>query len=83
MQNDKKCGIVCKDCGSMFEHSQIARIRSETDNFPQTCTAVICNSGTTARQRPKNLFPAIAVCLEGVCVAQIYHGGSFPVAAIN
>ena len=83
VQHDNKCRIVCKGCRSILAHAEIAGIRSETNYFLQTCSAMACTSGTAAIQRPKDLLPPTAAIAEGVRLAQIYHCGSSPVAAIN
>ena len=80
VQHDDKCGIVRKGRRSIDEHSQIAGVRSETEDLPQTCAALAGTSGTTALQRSKELLPPTPAAAEAECLTQIYHHGSFPVA---
>jgi hypothetical protein len=83
VQHDDKCGIVRKGRRSVAEHSQIAGVRSETEDLPQTRTALAFTSGTTAIQRAKELLPPTPAAAEAECMSQIYHNGGFPVSTIS
>jgi hypothetical protein len=37
----------------------------------------------TAIQRSKELLPTTSAAAEAECISEIYHDGSYPVAAIN
>ena len=69
VQHDDERGIVGKARRSIDEHSQIARVRSEPDGFPQRAGNRTCMSGAIALQRP-NQFPPSSPTAEAECPSQ-------------
>ena len=62
VQNDDKCGIVRNRRRSIAEHTQIAGVRSESENLPQAGAAVGRNTGMM--QHSKELLPPSPTAAE-------------------
>jgi hypothetical protein len=83
VQHDDERGIFRKTRRPINEHSQIARVRSEAEVFPQARADLACSAGMMAFQRLKQFPPSGPAAAEAERLSQIFHCGSFPVARIT